>query len=225
MFNFNQDIAKIPGWLTEKEGTFLYNTAQKIIPPDTIVEIGSWKGRSTICLAKGSQDGQKAIIYAIDPHLTDLQKNFNHSLDTFKEFETNIKNAGISKSIKSIRKTSAETAKNFFKPIGFLFIDGAHYFRSVQLDYHLWQLKVKNKGIIAFHDTCNKLGPFLVTTLILLTSSQVKNPKLTDTITSFEKTSQNSLMNRVENFLFLFYRLFFIFINSYKLKRTGTVLK
>ena len=48
MLDFKNDIAKIGGWLTEAEGTFLYQTAKEIIPENTIIEIGSWKGKSTI---------------------------------------------------------------------------------------------------------------------------------------------------------------------------------
>jgi len=58
--NFKNDIAKIDGWLTKEDGTFLYQTAQKINPQGAIVEIGSWKGKSAICLGKGVQNGKRA---------------------------------------------------------------------------------------------------------------------------------------------------------------------
>ena len=68
MLDFDKDIAVISGWLTKSEGELLYEKARELGVTDTIVEIGSWVGRSTICLAKGVEDGGGAKIYAIDPH-------------------------------------------------------------------------------------------------------------------------------------------------------------
>ena len=52
--------------LEEKEGEFLYNMAKDCrVEKGVIVEIGSFKGRSTICLGKGSRAGSKVRIYAI----------------------------------------------------------------------------------------------------------------------------------------------------------------
>jgi len=63
-----QELEKVKGWLTFNEGVFLYNTAKNCNSKYVIVEIGSWQGKSTIWLAKGSLAGNKARIYAIDPH-------------------------------------------------------------------------------------------------------------------------------------------------------------
>ena len=60
---------RVKGLLEEEEGEFLYNIAKDCKGrKGAIVEIGSWKGRSTICLGKGSKAGNKIKIYAIDPH-------------------------------------------------------------------------------------------------------------------------------------------------------------
>ncbi len=56
-FNLKQAIQSardIEGWLTEKEGIFLYKMANKCTGRGVIVEIGSWKGKSTIWLSLGS---------------------------------------------------------------------------------------------------------------------------------------------------------------------------
>src|SRR4051794_41857731 len=61
-------IADIPGWLTDEEGEALYDLARRCRGDGAIVEIGSWKGKSTVCLGLGSQAGASVPIYAIDPH-------------------------------------------------------------------------------------------------------------------------------------------------------------
>lgn len=225
MLDFKNNIAKIGGWLTETEGIFLYRAAKKVNPPDVIVEIGSWKGKSTICLGKGAQDGNKAKIYAIDPHIGSSEhREMFGKVDTYQEFLQNIKNADVEQYIEPIRSTSEEASKNSYKPIGFLFVDGAHEYKLVQVDIKSWFSKVKNGGIIAFHDTWSFWGPNLATAILLLFSSQIKNPKLTDTITYFEKIDKNSFFDRIKNILFLIYRTLFGWIGSIRLSRKGTVL-
>lgn len=226
MLDFN-NIAKLGGWLTKAEGTFLYKAAKEVNPKNVIVEIGSWKGKSTVCLGKGVHENSQVTIYAIDPHIgsSKHQKMFNNSVDTYKEFIENIKRAAVNQYIEPIQKTSEEASKNFHKPIEFLFIDGAHEFELANLDYKLWFPKVIDQGLISFHDTWHLLGPHLVTARILLFSSEIKNPKLIDTITCFTKVKKNTFFDRTYNRAFFFYRLIFGFFGYLQLAYKGTKLK
>ncbi len=208
MLNFKEKISGIGGWLSEKEGVFLYEAAKKISAELAIVEIGSWKGRSTVCLGLGSRDGGKAKVYAIDPHTGSSEhKKMFGTVDTFQEFLSNIKVAEVESAIVPIRDYSENVAKEFNKPIGLLFIDGAHEYKYASQDFELWFPNVTDGGLIAFHDAWQFIGPRLASVKALLTS-RVKNPKLFDTITVFKKTSQVSLMVRVWNIMFLVYRFF-----------------
>ena len=58
----------IKGWLTKKEQFFLYNAARTCSGKGVIVELGSWMGKSAICLAKGSRESLKSKVHAVDPH-------------------------------------------------------------------------------------------------------------------------------------------------------------
>ena len=78
-------IADVPGWLTDEEGEALYELARACTGKGVIVEIGSWKGKSTVCLGLGSQAGAAVPVYAIDPH-ADYR---------FGDFKTNVERAGI----------------------------------------------------------------------------------------------------------------------------------
>ena len=226
MFDFKNNIAKIEGWLTKKEGIFLFHTAKKVSSEYVIVEIGSWKGKSTICLAKGTKEGNGAKIYAIDPHVgsSEHHKMFG-KVDTYQDFLQNINNAEVKEYIIAIRKKSEEASKDFNKAIGFLFIDGAHDFKSIKNDIKSWFLKVKDGGIIAFHDTWGFIGPNMATAILLLTSTQIKNPKLVDTITYCRKVKKNSFYDRIKNIAFLLYRTLVGWIGTIKLCYKGTVLK
>lgn len=219
MLDFRRKIEGIDGWLTENEGVFLYNSAKKVKQENTVVEIGSWKGRSTICLGKGVKDGNQATVYAIDPHIwSSLRQNMFGSVDTFQEFTQNIRNARVDQYIEVIRDTSENAVKNFEKRVELIFIDGAHKFKFVNLDFRLWFPKVVNGGTVVFHDSWHFPGPNLFTAIVLLTSSKIKNPKMVDTITYFEKVEKNSFMDRIKNLCFLIFRTLFGIKGALKLE-------
>lgn len=225
MFNFGRDISSIAGWLTKNEASFLYSQAKKSSKKYNILEIGSWKGRSTVCLGLGVRDGNGGRVYAVDPHKdTTEHKNWSgkaETYDTYDIFLANIRKAGIDQYVVPIRKTSEEAAATFKKPINFLFIDGSHNFSDVKLDYELWLPKLIVSGTIAFHDAWHSIGVMAVTTFMLLTSSKIRSPRLIDTIIVFQKVNKNSPVDRIVNCLFVFYRLLFGWIGSVNMHILG----
>ncbi|MBI3486054.1 class I SAM-dependent methyltransferase [Candidatus Daviesbacteria bacterium] len=144
------------GWLSEKEAKFLYQMAQKGLSNGEIVEIGSWKGKSTICLAAGSKLANKQKVYAIDPHQgtysIDNNKN-TKTQPTLKDFKANLKLAGVADWVVPVVKTSKEASKNWNKKIRLLFIDGLHDYQNVSLDFKLWSKYLAKGGLIALHDS------------------------------------------------------------------------
>lgn len=225
MFNFGRDISGIAGWLTKNEASFLYSQAKKSSKKHAILEIGSWKGRSTVCLGLGIRDGNRGQVYAIDPHKdTTEHKKWSgkaETYDTYRIFLDNVKKAGIDKYVVPIRKTSEKAAETFKKPIAFLFIDGSHHFSHVKLDYELWFPKLMVNGTVAFHDAWHSFGVMAITTFMLLTSTKISNPRLIDTLIIFQKVDKNSAIDRIVNFLFIFYRLFFGWIGSVNMHVLG----
>jgi MMP 1-O-methyltransferase len=199
-------VDNVEGWLTDKEGELLFNLAKncvsenKIVEKSVIVEIGSWKGKSTIWLGMGSKMGNRLMIYAIDPHQG--HKHIPDKTETFAEFKRNIKNANVDDIVTPIIKTSEEAAKNFDKPIKLIFIDGNHEYKHVKLDVELWFPKVINGGIIAFHDTArgNKWkGPKKVVKELICKSKNLRNVKFVNSITLVEKIEHASLKDRLLN--------------------------
>jgi glycosyltransferase involved in cell wall biosynthesis/predicted O-methyltransferase YrrM len=143
-----KSIKKIEGWLSEEEAILLYRLAEKVTGRGAIVEIGAYKGKSTVCLAKGSKKNSKIKIYSIDHH-----KNNPPSLPKFK---SNLKKAGVEKLVVPIIQTSEEAAKSFDKPVELIFIDGNHDYEFVKRDFELWFPKLIDGGIIVFHDYYDK---------------------------------------------------------------------
>jgi predicted O-methyltransferase YrrM len=140
-------VMKIPGWLTPQEASFLENAAKQTEKlTGEIVEIGSFCGKSTICLAQS-----QGKVYAIDPHKGDTgDEKFK---PTYTQFMTNLKKAGVDTKVTPLVKTSQAAAKTWKKKIRMLFIDGLHDEHHAKMDFELWSRHVVPGGVIAIHDS------------------------------------------------------------------------
>ena len=192
----------IEGWLTDKEGKYLYNLAKSCAGRGVIVEIGSWKGKSTIWLGTGSKKGGRIKIYAVDPHTGFPEhKNDHASVSTFPEFQRNLRNARVDDIVIPIVQTSAKAAKNFQYPVELIFIDGAHEYDLVRSDFDHWFPKVVNGGMMVFDDTTSAHwhGPKKVVEELVYKSRKFRNVRLVHKMTVAEKVEQNSAWDRIKN--------------------------
>ena len=196
---------KIGGWLTDVEGEFLYNAAKDCNGNGVIVEIGSWKGKSTVWLAKGSKAGSNVKIYAIDPHsFLGCKKTFGE-LSTLKEFKENIKRANVEDIVVPVVKTSVDAERDWdAKPIELLWMDGDHTYEMVKLDLDLWFPYLIEGGIIAFHDTIASPGPRILVAEKIFKSHYFTNTGFVDSLTYARKVIVNSLVDRLRNRWVLF---------------------
>lgn len=138
-------VDSIEGWLSKYEEIALLHLPSMVDHlPGNIVEIGSYKGKSTIALALGSSllSKNKRLIYAIDPFIVP-PLNF---------FEDNIKNHGMEKFVVPIKKHSFDAYDDCPKSISAIFIDGDHEYASVEHDVINYVPRVIKGGLIAFHD-------------------------------------------------------------------------
>ena len=191
---------QVDGFLTDKEGELLYELAKKCKGNGVIVEIGSWKGKSTIWLAEGSKAGNNVKIYAIDPHTGSSEhREGGKAVWTFEEFKKNLENAKVSDIVVPLVKMSEEAAKDFKEQVEFIFIDGGHEYEYVNLDCNLWFPKLVEHGIIAFHDTIGYQGPKQVVSDFVHKSKCIKNSGVIDSIWFAEKVRSNSLIDRIRN--------------------------
>lgn len=158
MLEPNRDSVKIlattiMGWLFPEEAEALYSMAQLVPPGQAIVEIGSFHGRSTVCLGWGSRNGGRVPVYAVDPHTgsKEHQRFLAGSLGTLPHFSANMKRAGLQNTVQALVMTSEQAVDHVQEPVGLLFIDGDH--ESAQSDLELWYDKIGPGGKILFHDS------------------------------------------------------------------------
>ncbi|HEU5277947.1 MAG TPA: class I SAM-dependent methyltransferase [Gaiellaceae bacterium] len=183
-------IAEVPGWLTDEEGEALYELARACKGRGVIVEIGSWKGKSTICLGVGSRAGASVPIYAVDPH-ADYR---------FGDFKANVDRAGIADLVQPIASLSQPAADDFHEPIELLFVDGSHEYDLVLEDFEKWVPKVVEGGWVAFHDTTWTPGPRKVVGDAIYRSRRFKDMRfVVGSTTIARKVDGNSFGDRVRN--------------------------
>jgi predicted O-methyltransferase YrrM len=152
-----QEPPDIEGWLSDAQGRFLFEAAAQATGRGAIVEIGSWKGRSTAWLAAGAKlAGQR--VYAVDPHTGSRE---DPTANTLSEFLENMRRAGVSDVVEPLVMTSAEAATRIQGPVELLFIDGDHSDEGVKRDADVWLPRLTDRGLVMMHDvaTSGYTGP------------------------------------------------------------------
>jgi hypothetical protein len=161
------DISKalaIPGWMLEEELNWL---AQAASESKMIVEIGSWRGRSTRALA----DNTTGTILAVDTWSDDAVGIPGYWTCTderpdgpnwlWREFHKNLADH-IGDRVLPLRKTSKEGAAEAVKRahrFDMIFIDASHDAASVREDIELWRPLLLPGGKLCGHDYDYPLWP------------------------------------------------------------------
>ena len=179
---------QIEGFISINEAIELYKIATYLPQKSIAVEIGSWKGKSTYCIAKGLKNGK---IIAIDPFDAsgDQQSAIRYRAlqgDTIllKQFKERMNNLGVINKIDIYQGFSQEFV-NVISAIDFLFIDGDHSIEGCYADFVNYSPHIKTGGYIAFHDyyaSRSELGPTWVINNKVLLSNQYKFIKLVDSL-------------------------------------------
>lgn len=150
-------ISSIEGYLIQGQEYFLLKKAYDLPNDAKIVEIGSFKGKSTACLALGCL-GSKKRITAIDTFKGNDSDFYNfksgkkYSKGFLSIFKKNLTKKNLLKYVDIIQGNSLEVAKDWSGQIDMLFIDASHEYKDVIKDFKNFFPFVKKGGLIMFHD-------------------------------------------------------------------------
>jgi predicted O-methyltransferase YrrM len=130
----------IDGWLEPDVGKKL----QELAFCNSVLEIGCYKGKSTVCMASKAH-----YILSIDPFKADNsgQTQLEH-LTTLDEFRKNVSEFG---NVSYIMGKSPEDIP-LDRTFDFIFVDGFHECSHVKKEIEALKIFLRMGGIIAFHD-------------------------------------------------------------------------
>lgn len=155
-------IDGVDGWLSVDQAERLYDAAAATRSGDQIVEIGSFRGRSTIVLAGAAPDG--VTIAAIDPHAGNDRgpqqiSGFEaEAADDHAVFNTNLAAAGVADRVHHVREFSDRAHDAVSGPITVLYVDGAHRYAPARSDIRTWGARVAPGGTMLIHDSFSSVG-------------------------------------------------------------------
>src|SRR5438309_2203134 len=121
-------VSAAPGFLTEREARFLALAAACVPAQGVILEIGSFKGKSTVGLASVAARYRLGKVVAVDPHTapSSTDPGLGGQASSFDDFRHTLTRAGLTDHVEVHRKFSHELATRWDRPIRLLWIDGDH---------------------------------------------------------------------------------------------------
>jgi predicted O-methyltransferase YrrM len=135
------------------EAALLYRLARRVEPGATVVEIGRFKGGTTLMLASALPEGAELWSYdlhvALRPDLTGPQ------LDA--ELEQALARYGLSDRVTLVVGDS-RTAVPPPRPVSLVFVDGDHTYEGARADYERWRELVAPGAELLFHDAVDVGG-------------------------------------------------------------------
>lgn len=142
---------EIEGLTKPSELELLYRLATGMSAGSLVVEIGSYRGRSTTAIAAGLEEVKGARLIAVDPFTGDPGWNVQtSSAEARALFDRNTAGIGF---LEVIQAPSVNAAERFeAASIDWVFIDGLHDYRSVREDIRAWAAKTRRGGLISGHD-------------------------------------------------------------------------
>lgn len=157
-----RSISDVEGWMSRAQAARLWDRSSELGPSDTIVEIGSFHGRSAIVLATAAPAG--VTIFTIDPH--GGNDRGPHEFEGFEAeaesdhqiFMGNLARAGVRSRISHLRKYSNDAVDDVPGEIALLYIDGAHRYAPARDDVRRYRSKVAYGGTVLVHDSFSALG-------------------------------------------------------------------
>jgi MMP 1-O-methyltransferase len=142
------------GYLSEREARCLLAAAAFSPAEGANLEIGSFKGRSTVGLAYIARHYRLGKIVAVDPHSSPstTDPDLKGKTSSLADFRTNVERAGVSDHVEHQVMFSSQLAKTWIEPIRFLWIDGDHTYEGAKQDVQMFKPFLVPGAMLLMHD-------------------------------------------------------------------------
>lgn len=153
-----KEVETVEGYLAPNEMRFLALMAAYPTAAGEVLEIGSFKGKSTIILAKSAALAGDAKINAVDPLTApaETDPDLRGDESSLEDFQNNIKTHEVADKIEFYQTFSHELAKTWNKPLRLLWIDGDHTYKGTKLDFEGFAAHLSDGAIVAIHDVLHE---------------------------------------------------------------------
>jgi predicted O-methyltransferase YrrM len=155
-------VADVDGWMSPDQARRLFDASARVVAPGTIVEIGSFRGRSAIVLASAAAPGVDVV--AIDPHAgndrgpQEITGFEAQAADDHAVFLANLRRAGVGHRIRHVRAFSDAAHDDVPGTFAVVYVDGAHRFAPARADIREWGARVADGGTLLIHDSFSSVG-------------------------------------------------------------------
>lgn len=159
-----QKISAIKGFLDEVEADKLYQLALKSGRKAPCLEIGSYCGKSAVCIGSACKE-IKSVLFSIDHHTgseeqqpgeayfdPELLDQGTGRIDTLRLFRKTIRDFDLEDAVIPVIGHSEIIGRCWQTPLSLIFIDGSHAYKSVLTDYETWPKHLISGGYLLFHD-------------------------------------------------------------------------
>src|SRR5450756_140254 len=123
------------------------------------LEIGSFKGRSTVGIAYVTRELGLGTVVAVDPHTSPAttDPDIRGKTSSYGDFVPNLRTAGVFERVEIKRAYSHELAREWKDSSRFLWFDGDHTYEGAKADLDMFKPYLVDGAIVAMHDV---LGTF-----------------------------------------------------------------
>ncbi len=147
-------VEAVEGWLAREEIALLLGEAARVPSGQAVLEIGNYRGRSTVALALGARRGADVPVYSVDPHLEFVGPRGGRfgRVDQACLY-ANLVAAGVGEQVYVVALPSSAVAASWSgPPIGLLFVDGDHRYAAVRADFEAWRTHLVPGATVLFDD-------------------------------------------------------------------------
>ncbi len=168
------EAGEVEGWLSPDQADRLWDAAARVRAPGRIVEIGSFRGRSTIVLRRAADPGVELV--AIDPHggsdrgPREISADAGRGEADHEAFHANLRTAGVDGQVRHVRRASQDAFGEVEGPQDVLYVDGAHRYGPARADIERWGARTAQGGTMLVHDAYNAVGVMLAQFRLLVPS-------------------------------------------------------
>jgi predicted O-methyltransferase YrrM len=186
-----EQIRPVAGWLRDAQAEMLWSSAERLAAGSTVVEIGSFHGKSTIVLATAAP--ADARVYAIDPHAGNDRGpgqwvgSRDDGVRDYEQFRANLERHGVADRVVHVRKYSHDAHDDVAGAIDLLYVDGAHGYSPALADITEWGGRVPTGGRMIIHDVYNSLFVSLAVMRRLWFSRSWRRIGRTTSMASYER--------------------------------------